>query len=149
MGDVAGYVCSDGYLRISVESTKWKAHQIVFWLHHGYIPKIIDHVDRNILNNRIENLRDVSSKQNSMNSGAHADGEVGYKGVSKSRGKFRARITVKDSVIHLGTFNTAEEAAMAYNNAAKKHLGEFAFLNKIIINGVSDGKPNYSSSITT
>lgn len=131
-GDVAGYVCGDGYLRISVEGTKWKAHQIVFWMHHGYIPKVIDHIDRNILNNRIENLRDVSAKQNLMNVGVSTSNTSGYKGVHKSsRGKYVARISENGVRRCLGTFNTPEDAARAYNAAALRYHGEFAYINKI------------------
>lgn len=93
----------------------------------------IDHKNRNPLDNRRENLRYCTHSQNLANKSMQVNSKTGYRGVDfhKARGKFRARIVVKDRSIHLGRFNTPEEAALAYNIAAKEIYGEFAFLNVI------------------
>lgn len=98
----------------------------------GYV---IDHKDGDVLNMTKLNFRVATQQQNVWNSGLRSDNQVGYKGVYIMTGKrakpFQAQIA-KDGVKHyLGNFLTAEEAALAYNEAAKKLFGEFARLNVI------------------
>lgn len=91
----------------------------------------IDHIDGNGLNNRRDNLRICTSKQNRQNCRSF-HGTSKYKGVSLNRcGKWKAKIGMDDGSIYLGLFDIEEEAAIAYNEAAKKHFGEFARLNEI------------------
>ena len=95
---------------------------------------MIDHKDRNTLNNREANFRFCTKTQNAMNSKLRKDNTSGYKGVSyyKPNGKWRAYINIEGIRKSLGIFTTAFEAAKAYNNAALKYFGEFANLNKIM-----------------
>lgn len=89
-----------------------------------------DHINRNGLDNRKENLRLCTIKQNSYNAKLSKRNSSGYKGVSKTwNGKWRARIRVNDIEKHLGVFFTSKEAAQVYDNAAQKYYGEFANLN--------------------
>jgi hypothetical protein len=94
----------------------------------------VDHKDRNKLNCIRRNLRLATRTQQCGNTERKRDS--GYKGVKKeSRTKtatWTARITINGCQTHLGTFGTPEEAALAYNKAALKHFGEFAFLNTIL-----------------
>ena len=90
-----------------------------------------DHIDGDVLNNRKSNLRECSKKQNNRNVTMHSGNRCGYKGVVLWNKKYRARITVNYKLINLGGFDTPEEAAKAYNEAAIKYFGEFAKLNKI------------------
>lgn len=86
----------------------------------------VDHIDHNPLNNQKSNLRNCTKHQNNMNSGYHGS-TSGFKGVSylKNRWIF-ARIKVNQKQIYLGYFKTTTEAAMAYDEAARKYFGEFA-----------------------
>jgi hypothetical protein len=87
-----------------------------------------DHIDRNGLNNLEENLRNATNHQNSMNRGNF--GAVKYRGVAYDcRGYIKAHIQLSGKGIHLGYFKTEEEAAHAYDKAAKEYFGEFAYLN--------------------
>ena len=91
-----------------------------------------DHRNGNTLDNRRKNLRKCTQPQNARNSPARINNKSGYKGVSfrKSHGKWVAQINdpVKSSR-YIGYFDSPEEAALAYDEAAKRLHGEFAVLN--------------------
>lgn len=109
-----------------------------FCLMHRYIlgvsnGEFVDHIDRNGLNNSRSNLRLATKQQNGWNRSMQANNTSGYKGVFYYRryGKWQAKIACKGKQFYLGYFETPEEAASAYNNAAIELHGEFAWLNKI------------------
>lgn len=91
----------------------------------------IDHVSGDGLDNRRANLRVCNKSQNGCNKGPDADNASGYKGVGwrQARNKWRARIKVNGKEISLGHFVTIEEAARAYDEAARLYHGDFAWLN--------------------
>jgi hypothetical protein len=90
----------------------------------------IDHIDHNGLNNQKSNLRICTHGQNQMNK--YYPSATGLKGVYKDRaGRFRVTIESNGRKFHIGMYNTSEEAALAYNEAARKYHKEFAWLNKI------------------
>lgn len=91
----------------------------------------IDHVDRDGLNNRRRNLRLAGPAMNRGNSIVQRRNTSGYKGVSfsKRRRCWRADIGVYYRKISLGTFASAEDAARAYDVAARKYFGDYARLN--------------------
>jgi hypothetical protein len=94
---------------------------------------LIDHADRNGLNNQRYNLRNSNKSQNSANSKKYANCASEYKGVSPSgniyKNLWRAEICVNRKGINLGYYQTQEEAARAYDKAAIEYFGEFAHLN--------------------
>lgn len=89
----------------------------------------IDHKDRDKLNNQKSNLRLATRAQNSANSSKKKNCALMYKGVSKKFNKFRAEIKCQGKRYKLGYFLTEEEAAKAYDDAARKLFGEFAACN--------------------
>lgn len=91
--------------------------------------EIIDHRDGDGLNNCRLNLRRATKLQNQTNSKLRRDNSSGFKGVHSHKGRWRAKIQVIGITIHLGVFQTAEEAALAYDAAARIHFGEFGSLN--------------------
>lgn len=93
----------------------------------------VDHRDGNGTNNRRRNLRLATQSQNLGNTDKRKTNKSGYKGVSWDRqmGKWVAHITKQYRCIHLGYFANKEEAARAYNVAARKYHGEFARLNNV------------------
>ena len=92
---------------------------------------LIDHIDRNKLNNQRSNLRVASGSQNSSNRGMLIGNTSGYKGVTKLGLKWQAQIGLDGKKIYLGLFETPEAAAKEYNKIALQLFGEFAFQNEI------------------
>jgi len=92
-----------------------------------------DHIDGNKLNNQRSNLRLCTIAQNGHNRGPNKNNRTGYKGVFHALGYngFTSKIGVNGKGIYLGSFKTPEEAALAYNKAALKYHGEFAYVNSI------------------
>lgn len=91
----------------------------------------VDHINGDGLRNTRDNLRLVTDQQNRFNGRLYANNTSGYKGVSLFRptGKWCAHIGFNGKRKNLGYFGTPEEAASAYDNAARKLFGEFARLN--------------------
>lgn len=91
----------------------------------------VDHINGNGLDNRRANLRIATNQQNSFNTRAKRKNK--YKGVSleKASGLYRAYITLDGQRKHLGRHATEEEAAKAYNLAARIYHKEFARLNDV------------------
>lgn len=94
---------------------------------------LVDHRDNNGLNNQKYNLRSATNSQNQMNRKIKTtSNNSGYKGVTAYRnGKWRASTKINQKNIHLGYFDTKEQAAIAYNTFAKENFREFARLNQI------------------
>ena len=119
-GAVAGGLNWKGYWMICVDGKKYRAHRLAWLYCYGEMPKVsIDHINHNKLDNRVENLRQVTNSENHRNMGMQSNNKTGYRGVSyaKERGKFVARI--KDGNVYrgLGYFNCAAAAAIAYAKA--------------------------------
>ena len=92
---------------------------------------LIDHKDRNGLNNTRANLRIATVSQNGINSKIRSDNTTGYKGVKKNKYGYVAQITVRGKDVSIGSYDTDVEAATAYNAEAIKYFGEFAMLNSV------------------
>lgn len=90
----------------------------------------VDHENRDGLDNRRANIRLSSASENGANAELRSDNTSGYKGVSANGNKWTARITVEGEKIYLGSFDTAEAAADAYDDAAIRAFGNFALLNR-------------------
>ena len=90
-----------------------------------------DHVDLNKLNNCRSNLREATHAQNKHNQKRQRNNTSGYKGVTiqKRTGKFISTLYINNEMIRLGYFDTAEDAALAYDEAAVKYHEEFARTN--------------------
>lgn len=92
---------------------------------------LVDHINRNRLDNRRANLRTASAAENTANVGLTSKNNSGYKGVCRPTGesKWVAQIQVDGVDHYLGRFVTALDAAYAYDDAARRLVGEFAQTN--------------------
>lgn len=128
----------DGYENVSFGSSRvsqkkqYRAHRLIWVWHFGPVPEglDLDHIDGNKFNNRIENLRLATRRQNMQNMRPRNGRR--YKGVhwNRERGVWRAEI--RDSMgkkKFLGSYDNVADAAQAYNFAAIQYFGEFARLN--------------------
>lgn len=91
----------------------------------------IDHINKNTLDNRKENLRICNKSQNAGNSKLRVDNKTGYKGIRyvQKMNRWVVYMTQNGNYIHIGTYKSKIEAALAYDDAASDHFGEFARLN--------------------
>lgn len=123
---------SDGRFEGRIFRRLYRAHRVLWALHSGSWPALeIDHINRNPSDNRIENLRECSHAENTMNRSANRSGTSNFLGVhfDRRRGAWIASICPNRKHIHLGRFSSEVSAAMAYDVAAKIHYGKFANLN--------------------
>ncbi len=109
-----------------------KMHRFVVGAADG---EVVDHKNHDTLDNRVENLRRCTSRDNARNSNKRKENKSGFKGVSwhKAADGWVAQISITESGvrrgIHLGVFEDRLAAARAYDVAAREHYGEFALLN--------------------
>jgi hypothetical protein len=92
-----------------------------------------DHVNRDGLDNRRSNLRVATYRQNCSNRTKMTRKK--FLGVHPNGVGFYAKIKLPTGVVHLGTYILEDDAALAYNRAAKAHHGEFASLNDVLDDG--------------
>lgn len=132
IGKAAGTPNSYGYLTTGIDGVSHPVHRLVWFYVHGKWPEgQIDHINGDRTDNRIENLRQATIAQNVRNRGVQRHNKCGFKGVSfkVADKRWRASIGMNGKSMHIGLFDTAEEAARAYDDAAIRHYGEFAKLN--------------------
>jgi hypothetical protein len=126
-GKLAGWKDKD-YQKVQFKNKNYYAHQIIFALHHGYIPKLIDHIDRNPQNNCIENLREANKSQNRQNSKLNKNSLSGIKGVhwSEKAKKWRVSFKVNDKYKSFGYYFDIECAKFIADAMRNKYHGKYA-----------------------
>lgn len=115
-----------GYLVVGIDYGIYLVHRIIYFMHTGELPELLDHKDQDKLNNRIGNLREADKEINSWNRGLQANNASGYRGVSwnKNASKWHSYIKVKGKRIHIGLFESAEEASRAYERKRFEFRGD-------------------------
>ena len=116
------------YVRVRICGVVQRLHRMVFLYHKGYLPKIIDHIDNDRTNNRIENLREVTQQQNCLNRVAHKNNRSGYKNVywHSAMNKWSVLVNVNGARKTIGYFDDVELAGLVAQEARAKFHGEFA-----------------------
>ena len=127
-GEAVGFINEKGYKEVCLNHRRYRIHRLVYFMHYGDVPDILDHINNDRTDNRIENLRPADSSQNSYNRKLVGSNKSGIKGVywSKHNNKWRGQIKVRGKKLHIGYFDTLEEAAVIMKPAREKLHGEFA-----------------------
>lgn len=111
-----------GYIHVKVAGVFCFAHRVVWFMHNGWVPEWptnqIDHINGERSDNRIENLRVLTSQENSRNVGLAVNNRSGFRGVcwNKKSGKWQAQIRVGRKTTYLGIFDILSDAVLARSN---------------------------------
>jgi hypothetical protein len=121
VGDRAGSMYN--YRQVQIGDKMFKAHRIIYLMFHGTLPEIVDHIDNDPNNNRIENLRACTRAENNRNTTIRKDNTSGVKGVHwcKRDKKWIVRVGT-----YLGYFDELSKATEAARHYRKVHHKEFA-----------------------
>jgi hypothetical protein len=129
----AGTKDASGYNVIGVDGVRYRANRLAWLYMTGEHPdENVDHIDGATWNDRFANLRSCSHSDNQKNMKRHRDNGSGFKGVyTATKGRTWFSQIFSDGKFHyLGSFATKDEAASAYDAAARSLHGEFAKLNE-------------------
>jgi hypothetical protein len=130
-GKEVGCDGGQGYIKVNIDKKQYMAHRIIYLMHHGEMPSVIDHADRNVKNNKIENLRAATASKNGMNARSGQNGATGCRNVTRNKGrdKFSVYIRIKGKSTFIGNFEDLELADLVATEARSKYHGAFAFSN--------------------
>ena len=115
-GRDAGCSNQNGYAILRIGPKNYQTHRIVWkWFYGEEPPEMIDHIDGNKKNNRIDNLRATNHFANAMNTKMHRRNKTGVTGLSRRgpNGPWRARVQCFGVSYRVGTFTSIEEAEAA------------------------------------
>ena len=112
-GSVVGWKNDEGYLSVRVDRTPWKVHQIAWlYVHEVWPSGVIDHINRDKTDNRIDNLRDTTVQVNNLNKGTRKDSKTGVPNVTWRERDRRFYVACKRNgkQNYGGCFKSLEEA---------------------------------------
>lgn len=118
-----------GYKRFRHKDDKaYKCSRVIYYLYTKEWPEVVDHINGNRADDRIENLRAATRSQNNKNVKKRKDNTSGHKGVSfkKKIGKYQVLVQVDGKNIYFGVYSDLEEAAEVARKAREELHGEFA-----------------------
>lgn len=127
-GMKAGARCSNGYLCVRVDTTRYLSHRLAWFYVYGHWPKELDHVNGVKDDNRIANLRKATRSQNMANGPRQRNNTSGAKGVcfDRTNAKWMAYVYMNGKMRNLGRFDSLEAAKAARLSAHRKAHGDFA-----------------------
>ena len=113
IGELVGAINGLGYYTTRVNGITYPVHRLIFMFHNGYLPEVVDHIDGNPLNNKIENLRSANYLTNKYNQKDYKNNTSGHKGVywSKEHQMWKTQINFNGKRKHLGYFNDLLDAS--------------------------------------
>jgi hypothetical protein len=126
IGSEVGTIQKNGRRYVKIDGKATLVHRIIFQMHHNYLPKFIDHIDGNPLNNKIDNLRECLHSENSKNRVTPKNNTSGVKGVDKSGNKWKVRIGLNFGRLYLGTYDDLELAELVAIEGRNKYHKQFA-----------------------
>ena len=127
VGEVAGSYSSK-YVLVCIDAIPWQVSRIVFMMHNGYIDGYIDHINGNTHDNRIENLRAATPRENQCNHALSKSNKSGVKGVSwnKKHKTWCAFLRINGKSKNLGSYKTIEDAKEFLELVREVVHGDFA-----------------------
>ena len=126
VGQKTGWVSKAGYVYVNLNNIPTTAHRIIFAMHHGFIPEMVDHINGHKSDNRIENLRAATRSENFCNAKTRKNNTSGIKGVEKHQNGWRVRIHKDKKSYEGGVYKTIEEASNAIKLLRSSIHGNFA-----------------------
>jgi hypothetical protein len=127
IGDRVGSKNKNGYWTVRYKNKIYLEHRLIYTMFYGDVPKFIDHINGDRLDNRIENLRPCTPVENQRNKKLSKVNKSGYKGVSWREGRkaWRVAIRTNGKRIEIGCFEDLELAGLVADMAREKYHGEF------------------------
>ena len=128
IGKETSCISQTGYKTVKIGKKQYLVHRLIYLMFYGNLPKTIDHIDNDRLNNKIENLRSAIGSENSYNQKKRINNTTGIKGVgfNPKCNKFFARCQVNKKQNWLGFFPNLQLAENAVKAFRAQHHGEFA-----------------------
>ena len=128
VGSIAGSKDGNGYIQIMINGKRYKAHRLIYAMHIGSFPPVIDHISGKRDDNRIENLRPATLEENARNAKKPDRSTSGAKNVywNNQRKKWMVAITVDKRQRHIGYFDTVEAAKNSAIAARNEYHKDFA-----------------------
>lgn len=122
------------YARVTVNGKAESLHRMIYLWNHGHLPKVVDHIDNNRENNRIDNLREVTQQQNCLNRKHHSNSKSPYKNVylqpptknPEWKRNWVVSIMIKGKRKYIGSFEDLELADLVATEARNLYHGQFA-----------------------
>jgi len=122
-GKIAGGSDAYGYINLSFGSgVVCKAHRLAFFIINGWVPELVDHINCDPSDNRAVNLRAANKVLNAKNTKKPARAKSGHRGVYRSRDKWVAARFEKSKYIHIGSFDTIEDAIAARKQSEAENV---------------------------
>ena len=121
------------YRRVIIDKQQYPYHRLKWLLHYGVdpYPYEVDHIDNDIQNNNINNLRLVNTQENNQNRSLRSDNKSGYVGIIKRGNKWLAHIKHNNKSEWLGTYESINEAVKGRDKRGKELFGEYYFNREI------------------
>ena len=113
------------YDQIKVDGKCFSVHRLVFLYHHGYLPAMVDHINGDKRDNRIENLRECSPAQNSQNRKKRVDNTSGETGVRWNGSRWVVSVTADSRIHYGGKYTNRDDAVAKARQLREQHHGEF------------------------
>lgn len=128
IGKKAGCKSSGAYGVVNLDGKSYSLHKVIFCMHNGYMPPIVDHIDGNKSDHRIENLRAATHQSNNWNKVVQSNNKLGLKNISwnNQNQKYWVQLSKNGNKIVSLTFDDLELAELVATEARNKYHGEFA-----------------------